>query len=405
MADQLDVLDVEKINLTINGQNVFEVGNPLLFFRGFTAEESIESPFVSGCIWVDDPIDFRRTINPFTPISFSYKPHQSSTISFPNINIYKIEKVSDDSETKLTSSKRVRYGLHFISKSYLNTQQAASNRSFETPVSPYVIYSHLCSMIGDTAIPGTVQPKPITHKFTNQRFQECVDVINEKIDAIPKCCYMKLFYIRGSGIGVKMLSDVIFSGPSVGTEFTKYSNQAQLGQNKNSILYNIVTNEIDTVNNPFVNLNVSTYNCDTGNLYLNFNPPVSINVNMNSYKIFNEGFPLNPGQQKKVGRINNPNNDNSGPLRLELAKKYRLVMSAHEKQCTGYMGIPANDSMKIGNRCKLNIPVEVDDSKRDSRGNRNSGNVLITGIRHNIQITIGRAKGTMDITYFNPSWR
>lgn len=403
MADQLDILDVEKINLIINGQNVFEPGANRLFFRGLVAEESIESPFVSGCIYVDDPTDFRRSINWDSPLTISYKPYLSQTVRFPNINIYKIEKVTDDADTKLTSSKRVMYGLHFISKSYLNTQQAASTKTYP-PTNPYSIYSDLCSMIGDTAIPGTAQPKPVAIKFDNQRFQECINLLNEKIDAIPKCCYMKIFYIRESGIGVKMLSDVLFTGPSVGNEFIKYSNQAQIGQNKNSILWNIANEEVDTTNNPFVNLDVGTYNVTSGNLYLNYNPRVVINVNINARKIFNEYFPLNPGKQMKLFRNNNAG-EKTGPLRLELAKKYRLVMTAHEKQHTGYMCVPANNSLKIGNRIRLNIPVEADDAYQKTIGNRNSGNALVTGIRHNVQMNTGRAKGEMVVTYFNPSWR
>jgi len=403
MADQLDVLDVEKINLIVNGQNVFEPGNNKLFFRGLVAEESIESPFVTGCIYVDDPTDFRRTINWNSSLSISYKPHLSSIVRFPNIHVYKIEKVTDNADTKLTSSKRVIYGLHFISKSYLNTQQAAATKTFIN-TSPYSIYSYLCSMIGDTAITGTAQPKPISIKFDNQRFQECVNLLNEKIDAIPKCCYMKLFYIRESGIGVKMLSDVLFTGPSVNGTFTKYSNQAQLGQDKNSILWNVANQEVDTTNNPFVNLDVGTYNVSTGNLYIKFNPPVSINVNINTRKIFNEYFPLNPGKQMKLFRNNNTS-EKTGILNLELAKKYRLVMTAHEKQHTGYMCVPANNSLKVGNRIRLNIPVEVDDAYQKTIGNRNSGNALVTGIRHNVQMNTGRAKGEMVVTYFNPSWR
>ena len=108
------------------------------------------------------------------------------------------------------------------------------------------------------------------------------------------------------------------------------------------------------------------------------------------------------GLKKIIHQIDSINSENAN---LALAKKHRLVMSVHMDQNRGVFRIPPNSKIKLGVRCKLDIPKRLNDPKMsNSRGDRNSDIVLVTGITHFLDISTQNPTSYMDVEYIKPEY-
>lgn len=406
MPEQNDVLNLENLSFLIDNKDPFKNGD--LFFRGAIIEESINSPFCRGTIFVEDPTDYRTRVllDGTESVSFSYKPVDSTLISFPKISLERTVKITDDSEKKLTSAKRVSYGISFVSTSYIISTRSELSKNYNL-VSPYQIYRDAFSMVGESIETGSTQPVPISINFKNDRLQKVLGILFDKIDTTGKkfnSCYMMNYYNRGGPVGVKLIDELLTSAPIIDPVFVKYSNQAQIGMKKNSILHHISNIDFHLTKRPYEDYKVCTYNRDTGEVY-ETNPPVTINFSLpDGRKIYLESAPKG-GETKKIIHKIDTSNQNSSTYNFAYAEKHRLVMSTHLEQHKGMFIVPCNNSIKVGKRCKIKIPKRVDDRiQTNSLDDRNSGIVLITGIKHHINIDRMNTNSFMEVEFFKPAY-
>lgn len=401
--DFLDPLKYEKLELVINGKNYLDNSS----FRGAVIEEKIDSPFVFGTVYVDDWFDLRNKIrlDGTQNVSFSYKPLNDDIITFPNITLYRTNNITD---TDVDNQKRLYYGIGFCSKGYTNSTKAALSKNYEL-TSPYTIYRDAFGICGMPVETGFTAPVPISENFYNERLQTVLSRMEDKIDttqANHNSCLMMTYYNRTTGgVSVKLIDEILTTAPNVAT-FKKYSNQSQTTMFKNSILEQKCFEDFDTTKREYVNFKVSSFNESTGRVYTSC-PPVVINFNMGGRKIFEEMKYYNGGgpNVKIITHENNPANDRNKNVNFLLAKKHRLVMDCHMDQNKGVFRIPPNSKIKVGVRCKLEIRKRISsDEFSDSLDDRNSGIVLVTGVKHHINISTVNPTSYMDVEYIKPEY-
>ena len=401
-----DVTKYSDLKLLINGKNYLKESS----FRGAFIEERINSPFVYGKIKVDDFSDLRNQIrlDGTQNVSFTYTPLNDSPITFPNISLYKSTNITDG---PYDNSKRIFYEINFSSLGYIKSAEKALSKNYNL-TSPYTIYRDAFGMCGMPIETGSGSPIPISHNFVNQRLQSVISTLEDMIDTTQSrfnSCTMMTYYNRTTGgASVKLIDEILTNAPIV-EEFQKYSNMVQSAgfiptMDKNSIMFQKSFQDFDVTNRGFVNLMISTVNKGSIREY-EYCPPVVINFNMGGRKIYNEMAYYDgggPNNKKIIHQIDSINSENAN---LALAKKHRLVMSVHMDQNRGVFRIPPNSKIKLGVRCKLDIPKRLNDPKMsNSRGDRNSDIVLVTGITHFLDISTQNPTSYMDVEYIKPEY-
>ena len=401
-----DVTKYSDLKLLINGKNYLKESS----FRGAFIEERINSPFVYGKIKVDDFSDLRNQIrlDGTENVSFTYTPLNDSPITFPNISLYKSTNITDG---PYDNSKRIFYEINFSSLGYIKSAEKALSKNYNL-TSPYTIYRDAFGMCGMPIETGSGSPIPISHNFVNQRLQSVISTLEDMIDTTQSSfnsCTMMTYYNRTTGgASVKLIDEILTNAPIV-EEFQKYSNMVQSAgfiptMDKNSIMFQKSFQDFDVTNRGFVNLMISTVNKGSIREY-EYCPPVVINFNMGGRKIYNEMAYYDgggPNNKKIIHQIDSINSENAN---LALAKKHRLVMSVHMDQNRGVFRIPPNSKIKLGVRCKLDIPKRLNDPKMsNSRGDRNSDIVLVTGITHFLDISTQNPTSYMDVEYIKPEY-
>lgn len=402
-----DVFKIENINFKVGGVDFLKSG---AMFRGAVIQESIESPFVTGVVYIDDTVDLRGRVNldGTQSVDFSYKPLGDETINVPGISLIRTVNISDDSEEKLTSGRRLFYGIEFKSTGYINSTKAALNKNYKK-ASPYQVYRDIFGICGMSAKTGSTQPILISHNFFNQRLQDVLSFLFDKIDTVQSgfnSCYMMAHYDRSTGgVNVQLIDEMISTAPTTAT-FVKYSNQAQRILNRNSILFQNSTVDYDVTKRPYADYVVATYNTASGEIY-EVNPPVTIRLTLDGRKIFIEsGYHTGSTQNiKKLIHYVDPSNDNT-KHNFAFAHKHRLVMDAHMDQHKGMFRIPVNNRIKVGVKCRINIDKRVaDPDAHNSLGDRNSGLVLVTGVKHVINLSGQVPSSYMDVEYYKPIYK
>lgn len=401
-----DVTKYSDLKLLINGKNYLKESS----FRGAFIEERINSPFVYGKIKVDDFSDLRNQIrlDGTQNVSFTYTPLNDSPITFPNISLYKSTNITDG---PYDNAKRIFYEINFSSLGYIKSAEKALSKNYNL-TSPYTIYRDAFGMCGMPIETGSGSPIPISHNFVNQRLQSVISTLEDMIDTTQSrfnSCTMMTYYNRTTGgASVKLIDEILTNAPIV-EEFQKYSNMVQSAgfiptMDKNSIMFQKSFQDFDVTNRGFVNLMISTVNKGSIREY-EYCPPVVINFNMGGRKIYNEMAYYDgggPNNKKIIHQIDSINSENAN---LALAKKHRLVMSVHMDQNRGVFRIPPNSKIKLGVRCKLDIPKRLNDPKMsNSRGDRNSDIVLVTGITHFLDISTQNPTSYMDVEYIKPEY-
>lgn len=401
-----DVTKYSDLKLLINGKNYLKESS----FRGAFIEERINSPFVYGRIKVDDFSDLRNQIrlDGTQNVSFTYTPLNDSPITFPNISLYKSTNITDG---PYDNAKRIFYEINFSSLGYIKSAEKALSKNYNL-TSPYTIYRDAFGMCGMPIETGSGSPIPISHNFVNQRLQSVISTLEDMIDTTQSrfnSCTMMTYYNRTTGgASVKLIDEILTNAPIV-EEFQKYSNMVQSAgfiptMDKNSIMFQKSFQDFDVTNRGFVNLMISTVNKGSIREY-EYCPPVVINFNMGGRKIYNEMAYYDgggPNNKKIIHQIDSINSENAN---LALAKKHRLVMSVHMDQNRGVFRIPPNSKIKLGVRCRLDIPKRLNDPKMsNSRGDRNSDIVLVTGITHFLDISTKNPTSYMDVEYIKPEY-
>ena len=406
---QADIFKIEKVDLKIGSVDFLNSG---AMFRGAVIEERIDSPFVSGVVYIDDTVDLRGrvSLDGTQPVVFSYKPlgnqKNEQTINFPGISLHKTSNITDDSEGKLTSSRRLSYGINFISTGYINSTKVTLDKNYEK-ASPYQIYRDIFGLCGMPAKTGLTQPIPISHNFFNQRLQSVMSILHDKIDTVQaglNSCYMMVHYDRATGgVNVQLIDEMVSTAPVV-DNFIKYTNQTQFGMNRNSILFQNSTVDYDVTKRPYADYVVATYNKATGNIY-EVNPPVVITLNLDGRKIYIESF-YHTGGTKNIKKLIHYIEPKNNKHNFAFAQKHRFIMDAHLDQHRGMFRIPVNSKIKVGVKCKIKILKRVSDpDTANSLEDRNAGEVLVTGVKHVINMNGIIPQSYMDVEYYKPVYR
>lgn len=401
---QTDVLQLEKIKFNINGKDFLNNGS---FLRKVEIQESVFSPFFSGRVLIDDPIDIRDTLNGNEKVDFSYRPNFSGDITFTNTVLRRLVEVEDGTDIRNANSKKLTYILEFINRGLVESNNSAITRAFVNK-NPYEIYAYIISALKENYTRGKTALQPITLTFKNERPQTALSKLFDHIDSTHSnnnSCYMLTFYDRNQGIKTILIDELIREQYGPFLTFNRYSNLSQrtLNQDKFSIFYHKSFYDFDILERPYANLRIGRYNIKAG-LPESQDVKVTINLLGDGNKIFTETFdpPVFP---KSITQMYDANNNKNPNLRLELAHKHRAIMGAHLKQHRGIFRIPANSSVRLGMNCHLNIPKEESELKKSNDLNRNAGLVTVVGIKHVIEYQGINPRCYMEVEYYKPFHR
>lgn len=410
VAPLSDVLQLEKIKFEINGQDFIKNG---FFLRKVVIEESVFSPFLSGRVVLEDPIDIRDKLNGGEKVNFSYTPNYSGNINFTNTVLRRLVEVEDGTDKRNSNSKKLTYMLEFINNGLVETNNCAITKSFVNQ-DPYSIYAFIINAIKEKFSRGTTALQPITLTFKNERPQTALSKLFDHIDStqnINNSCYMLTYYDRDLGIKSILIDELILGQIGPFLTFTRHSNLSSQDlpatELKKSIFYHKVFYDFDILERPYSNLRVGKINIKLG-LPESVDYSVSINlIGPEGNKIFKEPYTSKPTFPKVINQMYDANNNKNPNLRLELAHKHRAIMGAHLKQHRGVFSIPANSNVKLGMNCYLNIKKEVDDNvrKKSNDLNRNAGTVTVVGIRHIIEYQGINPRCYMEVEYYKPFHR